>query len=85
VGIGDDLGSSVPPTKDPPVSNRDELEGTAGVHDEIMLELAQGVFRLESNVDGDALDGIAVAPVLVNGIADVAVEIITGSGEYTDR
>lgn len=41
---------------------------------------------LESDGDGDELGGVAVAPVLVNGIADVvAVETITMLGENTDR
>lgn len=65
-GIGNDVGPSVPPTKDPPISSQDKLEDTTGVHDEVVLEL-------ESN----GLDGIAVAPVLVNGIADVASEAET--------
>jgi hypothetical protein len=72
-GIGDDVGPSDPPTKDPPVSNRNELEDTTGVHDEVVLELVQGMLMLESNVNGDGLDGVAVALVLVNS-TDVAVE-----------
>lgn len=41
-----------------------------------MLGLVQGMFMLESNVD-DGLDGVAVASVLVNGIADVVSEAET--------
>lgn len=47
-----------------------------------MLELVQDVLTedaedigvgmvLESNVDGDELDGVVIAPVLVNGVNDV--------------
>lgn len=83
-GMSDVAGPSVPPTKDTPVPNRDELEDTTGVQDEVVLGLVQGVLMLECNVDSDGLDGVAVASVLVNGIADIvskAETILSSSPE----
>lgn len=75
--MSDVAGPSVPPEKDTPVPNRDELEDTTGVQDEVVLGLVQGVLMLECNIDSDGLDVVAVASVLVNGIADIVSEAET--------
>lgn len=73
--VGGDMSDDADGT---PVPNRNELDDATGVQDEVVLGLVQGVLMLESNVDDDGLDGVAVASVLVNGIADVAVELSQG-------
>jgi hypothetical protein len=54
--IGDDVGLLVPQTKDPPAEDAEDIS----------VKMV-----LEFNVDGDELDGVTGAAVLVNDIADV--------------
>lgn len=72
--IGGDMSDDADGT---PVPNQNELDDATGVQDEVVLGLVQGVLMLESNVDDDGLEGVAVASVLANGIADVVSEAET--------
>lgn len=80
IKIDDDVGLSVSLARHPPASNCNELKDINDAHDEVALDLVQDVLTeeddsvmvvLDSNVDGDELDGVTIAPALVNGIADV--------------
>lgn len=73
--VGGDMSDDADGT---PVPNQNELDDATGVQDEVVLGLVQGVLMLESNVDDDGLEGVAVASVLANGIADVAMELSQG-------